>query len=71
MVTDFNPYQIIPEVVANRLAHELDTAILLAKKYAPHLVESMEFTRVRYRDTAMSFTGTQNIPSGTKKTFNT
>ena len=69
MATDYNPYQIIPETTANRMSEDLNLAIEMAKKYAPHLVSRFEFTRQRYLDTTRGFVGSQNIPAEAKILF--
>ena len=69
MVTDYSPYQVLPETTANRLAEDLSLAIEMAKAHYPHLVDRLEFTQKRYWDTAMGFVGSQNIPAGTKLIF--
>lgn len=69
MVTDYNPYQILPETTANRMAEALALAVEMAKAHYPHLVSELEFTQDRYWKTAMGFTGSQNIPAGAKHIF--
>lgn len=68
-MTDFNPYQILPETTANRMAEALSLAIEMAKAHYPHLVSELEFTQKRYWETARGFTGSQNIPGSAEKIF--
>lgn len=69
MVADFSPYQILPEVTAQRMAEDISLAIEMAKAHYPHLVDRLEFTQKRYWETAMGFIGSQNIPVSTKHLF--
>lgn len=68
-MTDFNPYQILPETTANRMSQALSLAIEMAKRYYPHLVNELEFTQNQYWKTSIRFIGSQNIPSSAEKCF--
>ena len=68
MITNNNLYHIIPADVQPRISEALNLAILMAKEHYPHLVESLEFTQKRYRESLEDFRGTQNKPK-TKKSF--
>ncbi len=69
MITDYNPYQVIPETTANRMAEDLNLAIEMASKYCPHLVTRFAFTKQRYLDTARGFVGSEKIPGDAKLLF--
>lgn len=68
-MTDFNPYQILPETTANRMSQALSLAIEMAKIHYPHLVSELEFTQKLYWKDAQVFIGSQNIPGSAKKMF--
>ena len=68
-MTDFNPYQILPETTANRMSQALSLAIEMARNHYPHLVNELEFTQNLYWKTAQGFIGSQNIPGSARKYF--
>ena len=69
MTTNFNPYQIIPETTAVKIAEVLGIAHAMAKESYPHLANMIETTIKTYTDTALSFIGSENIPASAKKAF--
>ncbi len=69
MTPNFNPYQIIPETTAVKIAEALSLASEMAKKSYPHLADRINATIKTYEDTALSFIGGQNIPASAKKAF--
>ena len=69
MTTNFNPYQIIPETTAFKIAEVLGIASAMAKESYPHLAGMIDNTIKTYTDTALSFIGGENIPACAKKAF--
>jgi hypothetical protein len=69
METNFNPYQIIPETTAFKIAEVLGIASAMAKESYPHLSGMIDATIKTYTDTALSFIGRENIPASAKKAF--
>lgn len=69
MTTNFNPYQIIPESTASKIAEALGLASAMAKERYPHLAGTIDLAIKTYKDTALSFIGGENIPACAKKAF--
>ena len=69
MTCDFNPYQIIPETTALKIAEVLGLASAMAKESYPHLASMIDFTIKTYTDTALSFIGSEKIPATATKSF--
>ena len=67
-MTDSNPYIIIDEVTMAKTNELLRVAKCMAEKSYPHMVEDYDRIINRIRDTAESFTGSQNKPK-TKKAY--
>jgi hypothetical protein len=61
-MTDSNPYIIIDEVTMAKTNELLRVAKCMAEKSYPHMVEDYDRIINRIRDTAESFTGSQNKP---------
>ena len=68
-MTDFNPFQVLPETTANLMASSLSLAIEMARAHYPHMVSELEFAQKRYRETALGFIGSHNMPSNAKHIF--
>lgn len=62
MVTDYNPYYIMPADVEAKVHDALLLAIEMAKTQFPHLLDRLQFAEKRYTDTLESFIGSQNKP---------
>ena len=62
MVTDYNPYYIMPADVEAKVHGALLQAIEMAKASYPHLVEELQWVEKRYTATLEAFTGSQNKP---------
>lgn len=61
-MTDNNPYIIIDEVTMAKTNELLNVARKMAEKSYPHMVDDYDRIINRIRETAVCFTGSQNMP---------
>lgn len=69
MAADNNPYFIIPMTTGDTVVQALEFAILMAEKSYPHLTDNMKRAMSMFRENALGFVGSQNIPRSAKPAY--
>jgi hypothetical protein len=70
MATDHNPYIILDAITFSKMYHAMELAVKMSENAQyQHLSDELNTIRQTVRSKALSFTGSQNVPTSAKKAY--